>query len=153
MNDKILTIAFMLFFLMIGINAFLYMASTNLYDSEGNKLNIYYGLDDDGFGSDLVDTADATEIDAGVGFSSTVPSQQQGLIVGKTNDDPTGLSAFNEFYKLGAGVQLVLLKFSVMFPIIAPITTGIATFAFALQFFVIAYGLSILIRGILGRIV
>jgi len=152
MNDKVLTMATFLFFIMIGINGFLYMASSNLYNENGTPLNIYYGLDDGGFGSELQDNAQNTDISADVSLSSTIPSQQQGLIIGKTNDTPAGLNVFNEFAKLGAGVQLVMLKLSNMFPIVAPIINAIVFFAFALQMFVIAYGTSILVRGILGRL-
>lgn len=150
MNDKILTMAFMLFFVMIGINAFLYMASTNLYDNNGNPLNIYYGMDD--FGSEIIDDAQATEIGTETDFSSDVPSQTQGITAVTRNDDPVGVAATNDLAKIGIGVQLVLLKISNLFPTLKPITTGIIAFAFAIQGFAIAYLGSILIRGILGRI-
>ena len=150
MNDKILTMAFMLFFIMIGINAFLYMASTNLYDSNGNQLNIYYGMDD--YGDTITSNAQEIEISNSTEFSSSVPSQTQGISAVTRNSDPVGLSATNDIAKIGIGVQLVLFKVSDMFPILSPITTAIIAFAFAIQGFAIAYLGSILIRGILGRI-
>jgi len=152
MNDKILSIAFMLTFIMIGINAFLYMGSTNLYDEEGNQLNIYYGLDTGGFGTQVQTKAEDIEIGTDLETSSTVPSQQQGIVIAKTNNEPTGLSYTNELAKLGIGVQLVMLKLSDLFPIMSPILNGIVIFAFAVQGLAIAYLTSILVRGILGRI-
>jgi len=152
MNDKVLTMATLLFFIMIGINGFLYMASSNLYNEDGSSLNIYYGLDEGGFGEEIKTNAENTEITVDPSLSSELPSQQQGLVIGKTNDVPAGLNVFNEFAKLGVGVQLVMLKLSNMFPIMAPIINAIVFFAFALEMFVVAYGTSILVRGILGRL-
>ena len=153
MNDKILTMAMMPTFIMIGINGFLYMASTNLYDQTGNQLNIYYGLDDGGYGSQIQTDVESIDIGTDTEFSSSVPSQQQGIVVAKQNDNPIGLDYMNLFGKLGFGVQLVLLNLSALFPIISPITNSIVIFAFLIQGYVIAYLGSILIRGILGRVV
>lgn len=152
MNDKILTMALMLFFIMIGINAFLFMASTNLYDESGNQLNIYYGLENQSMGGDLEDKANATTISTDVSLSSTAPSTLQGLAIVNTNEVPSGISYTTELIKLGIGVQLVMLKLSDLFPIIAPIINAIVFFAFAIQGFAVAYLGSIMIRGILGRI-
>jgi len=152
MNDKVLTWAIMLTVIMIGINAFLFMASSNLYDEQGNKLNIYYGLDEGGFGQQVQDKAEGVSIGPDVSISSSLPSQQEGITVVKSGDNPVGLDYTAEFQKLGIGVQLVMFKFSDMFPIVAPITSAIAFLAFAIQGFAIAYLGSILIRGILGRI-
>lgn len=150
MNDKVLTMAFMLFFTMIGVNAFLYMASTNMYDTSGNQLNIYYGLDD--FGNQIQTDAQNIDIDTDTGFSSSLPSSQEGITAVERGTDPVGLAVTNDLAKIGIGVQLVLLKLQSLFPIITPITTAIIVFAFAIQGFAIAYLGSILIRGILGRI-
>ena len=152
MNEKVLTMALMLVFVMIGINAFLLMASTNLYDEQGNQLNIYYGMDTGGFGQTIQDDASAISISSGVSISSTAPGDQQGLTVVSRNNNPIGLDTATDLTKLGIGSQLVLLKLSEMFPIISPITNGIAFFVFAIQSFALAYLGSILIRGILGRI-
>ena len=150
MNDKVLTMAFMMFFVMIGINAFLFMASTNLYDASGHQLNIYYGIDD--YGADIKTNTENISIDTDTQFSSSIPSQQQGITAVQRETDPIGLAATSDLAKIGIGVQLVLLKLSTMFPILSPITTAIIVFAFAIQGFAIAYLGSILIRGILGRI-
>ena len=152
MNDKILTMALMLFFIMIGINAFLYMASSNLYEENGTQLNIYYGLDSGGFGQEVEDKATDISIDTDTDFSSTLPSQSQGIVAVQSNSNPVGLDYTAELTKIGIGVQLVLLKLSDMFPIMAPILNAIVFFAFAIQGIAIAYLGSILIRGILGRI-
>jgi len=152
MNDKILTIAMFLFFIMIGINAFLYTMSFSLYHENGDRLNIYYGLDEGGFGKELQTNAENTTIGTDVSISSTIPSQQQGLVIGKTNGVPAGLNVFNEFAKIGVGVQLIMFKFSDMFPSISPIFMGIVFFVSAIQMFVVAYGTSILARGILARL-
>lgn len=153
MNDKILTMAMMLTFIMIGINGFLLMASTNLYDQTGNPLNIYYDLEDSGYGSQIQTDVESIEIGTDIEMSSTVPSQQQGIVVAKQNSNPIGLDYMGLFAKLGIGVQLVLLNISTLFPIISPITNAIVLFAFLIQGYVVAYLGSILIRGILGRIV
>lgn len=150
MNDKILSMAFMLFFIMIGINAFLYMASTNLYTTNGEKLNIYYGMDD--YANSIINDTQETEIGTSTDFSSDVPSQTQGITAVTRDTTPVGVAATNDLTKIGIGVQLVLLKLSTMFPILTPITTAIIAFAFAIQGFAVAYLGSILIRGILGRI-
>ena len=152
MNDKILTWALMLTVIMIGINAFLLMASTNLYDASGNPLNIYYGLDSGAYGSQIQTDAQNITIDSGVSISSELPSQQQGLVVSTRDDVPTGMSYANDLAKLGVGVQLVMLKFSEMFPVLSPIVNAIVFFAFAIQGLAIAYLTSLLIRGILGRV-
>jgi len=152
MNDKILTMSLMLFLIMIGINAFLYMASSNLYDTSGNQLNIYYGLDSGGFGQQVQDDSEGTTIDTGVSISSSVPSQQEGMTAVETNSNPVGLNYMAEIQKIGIGVQLVMLKLSNLFPILSPIINAIVFFAFAIQGFAVAYLGSILIRGVLGRI-
>jgi hypothetical protein len=152
MNDKILTMALMLSLVMIGINAFLLMASTNLYDTEGNQLDIYYGLDSGAYGSQVQTDAQSIDFDSGVSISSELPSEQEGLTVVSRNDNPIGMDVTNELAKLGLGVQLVMLKFSEMFPVLTPIVNAVVFFAFAIQGLAIAYLGSILIRGILGRI-
>lgn len=150
MNDKILTWALMLTVIMIGINAFLYMGSTNLYDQNGKQLNIYYGLDDQ------VDSwktkAQDINIDTSTSFSSTLPSQSQGIVAATSNGNPIGIDYGAEFTKMGVGVELVMLKLGYLFPIISPITVAIAAFAFLVQGFAMAYLFSVMIRGILGRI-
>jgi len=121
MNDKVLTMGLMLFMIMIGINAFLYMASTNLYNENGLPLNIYYGMDEGAFGSQVQNTAEGIEISTDVEMSSTTPSTTQGFTPATVSENPVGVVYGNELAKLGIGVQLVMLKLSSMFPIIAPI--------------------------------
>jgi hypothetical protein len=152
MNDKILTMALMLTFIMIGINAFLFMASSNLYDEQGNQLSIYYGLDSGGFGQQIQTDAENIDIDTGVSISSSAPSTIQGITAVTREDNPVGLSYGQDLQKLGIGVQLVMLKFSDLFPMLSPIVNAIVFFAFAVQGFALAYLGSVLIRGILGRI-
>lgn len=148
MNDKILTMAFMLSLVMLGVNGFLLMASENLYDQNGNQLDIYYGMDDS-----VVETnVEGITIDAGVSISSELPSQSQGITVVKRNDNPVGLDYMSYLTKIGIGVQLVMLRFSEMFPVLSPIVNAVVFFAFAIQGLAIAYLGSILIRGVLGRI-
>jgi len=152
MNDKILTWAIMLTVVMIGINAFLFMASTNLYDEQGQPLNLYYGLDTGGFGSTIQTDSEGISIDSGVSISSSAPSTIQGVTAVTRNDDLIGISYGQDLLKLGAGVQLIMLRLSELFPIIAPILNAIVFLAFAIQGFAVAYLGSIMIRGILGRI-
>ena len=152
MNDKLLTMALMLTLIMIGINAFLFMASTNMYDSTGNKLNIYYGMDSGAFGETIISDNNSITIDSGVSISSTAPGSSEGITVVKRNDNPIGLEATQDLTKLGIGVQLVMLKLSDLFPILSPILNAISILAFAIQGFAAAYLGSIMIRGILGRI-
>jgi hypothetical protein len=152
MNDKVLTMALMLFMIMIGINAFLYMGSTNLYNENGEPLNIYYGMDEGAFGSQVQTNAEDIEINTDVEMSSTTPSTTQGFTPATVSDNPVGAVYGNELAKLGIGVQLVMLKLSSMFPIIAPILNAITFLAFAIQGFAIAYLFSILVRGIFGRL-
>jgi len=150
MNDKLLTIAFMLTLVMLGVNGFLLMASQNLYDQNGNQLNIYYGMDASATSAET--NAEAIDIDAGVSISSEVPSQQQGITVVSKDSNPVGLDYMNDLTKLGIGVQLVMLKFSEMFPVLTPIVNAVVAFAFLIQGLAIAYLGSILVRGVLGRI-
>jgi hypothetical protein len=152
MNDKVLTMGLMLFMIMIGINAFLYMASTNLYNENGLPLNIYYGMDEGAFGSQVQNTAEGIEISTDVEMSSTTPSTTQGFTPATVSENPVGVVYGNELAKLGIGVQLVMLKLSSMFPIIAPILNAITFLAFAIQGFAMAYLFSILVRGIFGRL-
>lgn len=152
MNDKVLTMALMLFMIMIGINAFLYMASTNLYNENGLPLNIYYGMDEGAFGSQVQTNAEGIEISTDVEMSSTTPSQTQGFTPATVSENPVGAVYGNELAKIGIGVQLVMLKLSSMFPIIAPILNAITFLAFAIQGFAMAYLFSILVRGIFGRL-
>ena len=152
MNDKILTMALMLFMIMIGINAFLYMASTNLYNENGLPLNIYYGMDAGGFGSQVQTNAEGIDISTDVELSSTTPSTTQGFTPANVLDNPVGAVYGNELAKLGIGVQLVMLKLGSMFPIISPILNAITFLAFAIQGFAMAYLFSILVRGIFGRL-
>jgi len=150
MNDKVLTWAIMLTVIMIGINSFLYMGSANLYDSDGHPMNIYYGLDN--YSSNIETKAEGITIDTDTSFSSSLPSQTQGIVAVESGGNPVGLDYTAEFQKLGIGVQLVMLKLGTMFPIISPITGAIVAMAFLIQGLAIAYLGSILIRGILGRI-
>lgn len=150
MNDKLLTIAFMLTLVMLGVNGFLLMASENLYDQEGNQLNIYYGMDASATAAET--DAEAIDIDAGVSISSEVPSQQQGITVVTRDSNPVGLDYMSDLVKLGVGVQLVMLRFSEMFPVLTPIVNAVVAFAFLVQGLAIAYLGSILIRGVLGRV-
>jgi hypothetical protein len=152
MNDKVLTMALMLTFIMIGVNAFLFMASTNLYDDAGNPLNIYYGMDSGAFGEEIETDNSAIDIDTGVSISSAAPSTIQGVTAVTRNDNPIGLESAQDLTKLGIGVQLVMLKLGELFPIITPILNAIVFIAFAIQGFAVAYLGSIMIRGILGRI-
>ncbi len=152
MNDKILTMALMLFMIMIGINAFLFMASTNLYSETGQPLNIYYGMDEGGFGSQVQTTAEGIQVNTDVEMSSTTPSGTQGFTPATVAENPVGAVFGNELAKLGIGVQLVMLKLGSMFPIISPILNAIAFLAFAIQGFAMAYLFSILVRGIFGRL-
>jgi hypothetical protein len=152
MNDKVLTMALMLFMIMIGINAFLYMGSTNLYNENGLPLNIYYGMDEGAFGSQVQTTAEGIEISTDVEMSSTTPSTTQGFTPATVSDNPVGVVYGNELAKLGIGVQLVMLKLGSMFPIISPILNAITFLAFVIQGFAMAYLFSILVRGIFGRL-
>jgi hypothetical protein len=152
MNDKVLTMALMLFMIMIGINAFLYMGSTNLYNENGEPLNIYYGMDEGAFGSQVQTNAEDIEINTDVEMSSTTPSTTQGFTPATVSDNPVGAVYGNELAKLGIGVQLVMLKLGSMFPVISPILNAITFLAFAIQGFAIAYLFSILVRGIFGRL-
>ena len=153
MIEKAVSIAMMLTFIMIGINAMLYMGSVNLYDQEGYPLNLYYGLDSGGYGSQMSDKAQSIEISTDPSFSSTAPSQQQGFTPITSSDNPVGMDWGAEFLKLGFGVQLVLLKFSELFPILAPITGGLGILAFAIQGFAMAYVGGSIGRAIVGRVV
>ena len=150
MNDKILTMALMMFLIIMGINSFLFMASTNMYDTEGHQLNIYLGIDD--YSNDIQTNAQSIEIGTDTEFSSSLPATQQGITAVQRDGNPVGLATGADLAKLGIGVQLVLLKLATMFPIISPITSALIAFAFAIQGLAIAYLGSILIRGILGRI-
>jgi hypothetical protein len=152
MNDKVLTMALMLFMIMIGINAFLYMGSTNLYNENSLPLNIYYGMDEGAFGSQVQTTAEGIEISTDVEMSSTTPSTTQGFTPATVSDNPVGVVYGNELAKLGIGVQLVMLKLGSMFPIISPILNAITFLAFVIQGFAMAYLFSILVRGIFGRL-
>jgi len=152
MNDKILTMALMLTLIMIGINAFLFMASSNMYDESGNKLNIYYGMDTGAFGEQIISDNNNITIDSGVSMSSTAPSTSTGVTVVQRNDTPIGVEATQDLTKLGIGVQLVMLKLGDLFPILSPILNAISILAFAIQGFAVAYLGSIMIRGILGRV-
>lgn len=152
MNDKILTIALMLTLVMIGVNAFLYMASTNLYDTNGNQLNIYYGLDEGAYGSQVQTNAQNIDIGSGVSISSDVPSQQEGFTPATIASNPVGSFYGNDLQKLGLGVQLVMLKFSEMFPVLTAIVNAIVLFTFLIQGLAVAYVFSILVRGIFGRL-
>jgi len=152
MNDKVLTMALMLTLIMIGINAFLFMASTNLYDESGNKLNIYYGMDTGAFGEEIISDNNTISISSDVSMSSTAPSTFTGVTVVQRNDNPIGVESAQDLQKLGIGVQLVMLKLGDLFPIISPILNAITFLAFAIQGFAVAYLGSIMIRGILGRV-
>jgi len=96
MNDKVLTMALMLFMIMIGINAFLYMGSTNLYNENGEPLNIYYGMDEGAFGSQVQTNAEDIEINTDVEMSSTTPSTTQGFTPATVSDNPVGAVYGNE---------------------------------------------------------
>jgi len=93
MNDKVLTIAIMLSFVLIGVNGFLLMASENLYDTQGQPLQIYYGMETGGYGDQVRTDADGIEIGSDVSISSDLPSQQQGLIIAQRDNTPLGLAA------------------------------------------------------------
>jgi len=150
MIEKAVSIAIMLTFIMFGINAMLSMGSS-LYNENGNQLNIYYGLDAQN--QSFIDKANDIEIDSGVDFSSTAPSQQQGFTPIKSNDNPVGLDWGAELLKLSIGLQLVLFKFSQLFPIIAPITLGLVALVSAIQGFAMAYIGGQIVRAIVGRVV
>ena len=152
MNDKVLTIAIMLSFVLIGVNGFLLMASENLYDTQGQPLQIYYGMETGGYGDQVRTDADGIEIGSDVSISSDLPSQQQGLIIAQRDNTPLGLAATTDLAKIVFGVELVMLKFSEMFPVLSPIINVFVLFAAALKTFVTAYLTSLLVRGILGRI-
>lgn len=150
MNDKVLTMGIMIFFLMIGVNGFLLMGS-NLLDQEGNSLDMFYGLSTSGLGSDI-QNADL-EITTDVTASTDLPSSNQGFTPITIDSQPAGLNPLNQMIVMVAGVQLVMLKFSELFPIIAPITNSIVFFVTAIQLFVGAYLGGQLVRSIFGRVI
>lgn len=150
MNDKILTIGMFTFFILIGINGFLLMGA-NLYDSNGNNLDIFYGMTNSGLSQDISDKdiTVATDLDA----SSTTPSSSQGFTPVTIDENPAGLDIISQMAIMVAGTQLIMLKFSEMFPILAPITNAIVFLITAIQLLVVAYIGSILVRSIVGRII
>jgi hypothetical protein len=149
MNDKIMTMGIFVFFIMIGINGFLLMAA-NLYDQDGNTLDLFYGLTSSGLSGNIEDKtiAVSTELNS----SSTTPSTSQGFTPITIDDNPSGLNVLSQMAIMVAGVQLIMLKFSELFPIIAPITTAIVFFITAIQLLVAGYVGSILVRAIFGRV-
>lgn len=150
MNDKILTIGMFTFFILIGINGFLLMGA-NLYDSNGNNLDIFYGMTNSGLSQNISDKdiTVATDLDA----SSTTPSSSQGFTPVTIDENPAGLDIISQMAIMVAGTQLIMLKFSEMFPILAPITNAIVFLITAIQLLVVAYIGSILVRSIVGRII
>lgn len=153
MIEKAMSIAMFLFFIMIGINGFLYMASSTFYTESGVPMDMYYGLDTGGFGSDLDDKAKSIEISPDIGLSSSAPSQTQGFVPIQSSDKPVALDWASEFMKLGFGASLVLFRFSQLFPLIAPIINAIATLTFVIQGFGMAYIGGSLGRSLVGRLV
>jgi len=151
MNDKMLTIAMRLLLVMIGINAFLLMGDA-LLDQSGARLDIFYGLEDNSLGSNLSSQSDSIQINTDLEASSTSPTGFQGFTPITNNDNPIGLDFLRYPAIMVAGIELVMLKFSALFPIIAPITTAIALFAAMLKIMVASYFGSMLVRGIVGRI-
>jgi len=150
MNDAVLSKAMTLFFILIGINAFLVMGSA-LYDTTGHQLDLFYGLSSGELGSGIEDEADAIDVSTGLSFNSESPSQNQGSTPFTIFGIPIGIEFWNYIVIMALGVELVMLKFAVMFPIIAPITGAISFFGFALKIFVGAYLGSQLARAIVGR--
>jgi len=161
MIEKAVAIALLLGFIMIGINGMLYMGSTALFadytDAAGNRmpLNLYYGLDSGGYGSQLETKANCIDIGTEPSFSSTVPSQTQGFtpITNECEEEPIGINYAAEFMKIGFGTSLVISRFSEMFPLMAPIVNAIVLFTMAIQGFAMAYLGGTAVRGLFGRIV
>lgn len=150
MNDKVLTMGILMFFLMIGVNGFLLMAA-NLYDGNGNTLDMFYGLSSNNLSQGIAD--DDLEVTTSVSASSTTPSSSQGFTPVTINDEPAGLNPLNQMAVMVAGVQLVMLKFGDLFPIISPITGAVVFFVTAIQLLVGAYLGGQLVRSIFGRII
>lgn len=150
MNDKILTIGMFLFFILIGINGFLLMGA-NLYDQSGNNLTLFYGMTDSGLSGDIADKE--INVSATLDSSSTTPSTTQGFTPVQINQDPAGLNIISQMTIMVAGTQLIMLRFSEMFPIISPITNAIVFLVTAIQLLVVGYLGSVLVRSIFGRVV
>lgn len=153
MNDKMLTMSLFLVLIMIGVNAFLLMAATNLYDNNGNEIAIFYGLDNGALGSQLQDDAAGITVSTGSDFSSTAPVVNATIDPPiKSGGNPIGLEFTQYFTIMVAGLELVMLKFSSLFPILAPIINALVFFAAALKIFAMAFLGSQLVRAIVGRV-
>jgi len=150
MNDAILNKAMTLFLILIGINAFLVMGSA-LYDTDGNSLNLFYGLESGNLGSQIETESDSINVSTDLSMSSTSPSTDQGSTPFTVAGIPIGINFWNYIIIMALGVELIMLKFALMFPIIAPITGAISFFGFAIKIFVGAYLGSQLARAIVGR--
>lgn len=150
MNDKIMSIGMFLFFILIGINGFLLMGA-NLYDSEGNNLDLFYGMTSSGLSGNIADKD--IGVSATLDSSSTTPSTTQGFTPVKIDDQPAGLDLLSQMTIMVAGTQLIMLKFSELFPIISPITNAIVFLVTAIQLLVVGYLGSMLVRSIFGRVV
>ena len=150
MNDKIMTMGMFIFFVLIGVNGFLLMGA-NLLDSEGNTLNLFYGLGNNSLSSQISDKD--IEVGADLDSSSTLPSTSQGFIPVTIDGNPAGLDIISQMAIMVAGTQLIMLRFSELFPIISPIILSIVYLITAIQLLVVAYVGSILARSIFGRII
>lgn len=151
MNDKILGMACLFFFVMIGINGFLLYAA-QLQDPEGNTMNLFYGMSTSGLSGDVTTTANTITVDPGTSDSSTAPANEQGFPIINVNSKPAGLSAPDQFVIMVAGTQLVMGKFSEMYPPMAPIFNILIFVATALQVFVAIYLGSVLARALVARV-
>ena len=153
MNDKVVNMAIMLFFIMIGVNGFL-AYTLQLQDVEGNSFSEFVGLTTDGLSYASIEAeGDGVEFDtpSTEGLSSTDPSSEQGLVTPQNSSgNPMAFSAWNFAVIMTLGVELVMLKFSAMFPFLAPLTGAVIASAIALKVFFAAF-IALNIRSFLGR--
>lgn len=148
MNDKLLTMAFMVTFIAIGINGFLVMGS-QFVDQEGNTIPAFTNLTNNAI-TDLQN--ESYDINAPTSNSSDAPADAEGFTPITVGGQIAGLQPL-QYLEIGVlGIQNVLLWFGGTFPMFVPITTAILVFVTVMQMIAVAYIGSVLVRSIFGRV-
>ena len=153
MNEKMVNIMLFLVFIMIGINGFL-LYTTQLQMENGSSFSEFFGLSSGGLSYGTInDSAEGITFDttSTEGLSSTDPSTEQGLVTPQNaQNEPAALTPLDYVNVAVNGVEIVMDKFSDMFPFLYPITFAVKAFTALLKILFLAF-IALNIRSFLGR--
>jgi len=158
-TEKIMPIAMFLFFIMIGVNAFI-ISVGELQDGTGQALNKQIGTGTTQLGSDIKNQADNTEPGSPAGSTPT-NSTDTGFFTFITQpfwdnvvqpvSNFIGIDNVNLIDNAVNGLDKIMYKYIDWFPFLAPIFYAVIFFAAGIKILVFGYAGTILVRAIVGR--